>query len=226
MAPRLRCATRERRMRGRPAPGRAPPRPVGLNSMLVCRGWWRRRACRGRRLRVFRGRRFPCTRRHLCDPAFEKEATRNYCICQQYFCSSVSSEQNIALFMRAKRTKRGTTIGCTVARRATSARPVRKGRCSVGSLVTRHTKNCPRRRRPRRRRTRRPRPRALEIENETFNALRAVRLPLEHFGQGRDTLAAVLGRAGPPQTASRSSPCNIVSCKGICPKVRHMRQST
>ena len=44
MAPRLRCATRERRMRGRPAPGRAPPRPVGLNSMLVCRGWRRRRA--------------------------------------------------------------------------------------------------------------------------------------------------------------------------------------
>ena len=64
MAPRLRCATRERRVRGRPAPGRAPPRPAGLNSRLVWRGWRRRRTCRGRRLPVFRGRRFPCTRRH------------------------------------------------------------------------------------------------------------------------------------------------------------------
>ena len=82
--PRLRCATRERRMRGRPAPGRAPPRPVGLNSMLVCRGCRRRRACRGRRLLLVRRRRFPCTRRHLCGPAFGEEATPKYCICQQY----------------------------------------------------------------------------------------------------------------------------------------------
>jgi len=64
MAPRLRCATRERRVRGRPAPGRAPPRPAGLNSRLVCRGRRRRRTCRGFRFPVFGGRRFPCTRRH------------------------------------------------------------------------------------------------------------------------------------------------------------------
>ena len=61
MAPRLRWATRERRMRGRPAPGRAPPRPVGLNSMVVWRGCRPVRVRLDRRLLVFRGRRFPCT---------------------------------------------------------------------------------------------------------------------------------------------------------------------
>ena len=145
-------------MRGRPAPGRAPPRPTGLNSMLVCRGWRRRRACRGRRLRVFRGRRFPCTRRHLCDPAFEKEATRNYCICQQYFCSSVTL---VGYCQHASESR----PRCP----ATEHRPFHAGQAdqtgyndwlhwrSSGhispprskramfrrSLVTRHTKNCP-----------------------------------------------------------------------------------
>ena len=36
--PRGRCGTRDRRTRGRPAPGRAPPRPRGPNSMLAWRG--------------------------------------------------------------------------------------------------------------------------------------------------------------------------------------------
>ncbi len=52
--PRARCGTRERRVRGRPAPGRAPPRPRGgRNSMLA----WRDRR---RGLAATRG---PATRR-------------------------------------------------------------------------------------------------------------------------------------------------------------------
>ena len=43
MRSRVRCGMRERYLRGRPAPGRAPPRPVGLNAKVVCLGSLRRR---------------------------------------------------------------------------------------------------------------------------------------------------------------------------------------
>ena len=42
IASRVRCGTRDFRTRLRPAPGRAPPRPVGRNSNVVCLGSWRR----------------------------------------------------------------------------------------------------------------------------------------------------------------------------------------
>ena len=42
MSSRVRCGTRDFRTLGRPAPGRAPPRPDGRNSNVVWRGSWRR----------------------------------------------------------------------------------------------------------------------------------------------------------------------------------------
>ena len=105
MAPRLRCATRERRLRGRPAPGRAPPRPVGLNSRLVCRGRRRRRTCRGRRLPVFRGRLFPCTRRHRGvlhsgNRLFRTTVYANSIVGELPTSRPLPLKQNIALFIQ------------------------------------------------------------------------------------------------------------------------------
>ena len=103
MAPRLRCATRERRVRGRPAPGRAPPRPAGLNSMLVWRGWRRRRAFRGFRFLVSGGRRFACT-----GVTVAVLHSGNRLPELLYMSTAFSgnrrllSERNIALFMRAQ----------------------------------------------------------------------------------------------------------------------------
>ena len=125
--PRVRCATRERRMRGRPAPGRAPPRPVGLNSRLVWRGCRRRRACRVCRFLLVWRRRFPCTRRHLCGPAVGKEPTRNYCIYQQYFCNAATTTLGFPInrtspFSAGSIGPSGVQrLGCAVARRAIPA---------------------------------------------------------------------------------------------------------
>ncbi len=107
MAPRLRCATRERRVRGRPAPGRAPPRPAGLNSRLVCRDWRRRRACRGRRLPAFRGRRFPCTGvtvavLHSGDRLLRTTVYVNSIFAIADGIRRFPRQRNIALFMRAR----------------------------------------------------------------------------------------------------------------------------
>ena len=85
MAPRLRCATRERRVRGRPAPGLAPPWPVGLEldaglSRLATPPDPARLGLSG-----VPGTTFPLHGGHRCGPALGGKATWNYCICQQYF---------------------------------------------------------------------------------------------------------------------------------------------
>ena len=71
MRSRGRCGTRDPGVfRGRPAPGRAPPRPVGLNARVVCFGSWRRLRGMG----VTGG-----------GTATGGKSTPNNCICPQYF---------------------------------------------------------------------------------------------------------------------------------------------